>query len=145
MAAGACGALCRAAAALTRRAQAEFAKKKAIPATKDVNKDHLGPVIMCELGAKVAVVLTTPTRIRLLCALTRVDRCVATGLQLDATGGIVREGGEEVRARARTRFQGADCVFRSTCTSLWCTSCRLRRAAGASSRPCSSPTRGPSR
>lgn len=63
---------------------------------------------MCDIGAEVAVALTTATRMRLLCALQRVaNRRVSTGLQLDATGGIVREGGVEVRARARSLLSWA--------------------------------------
>ena len=69
-----------------------------MPADKKQNKDHLGPVIMLDLSSPVAVALTTPTRIRLMCSLQNVDRSLRVGFQMDATGGIVAENGEEARA-----------------------------------------------
>lgn len=41
--------------------------------------------------------MTTPNRIKLLCALQTVDRSLRTGLQIDTTGGIVRQGSTEAR------------------------------------------------
>ena len=74
------------------RSQAELAVKKALPL-----KPHLGPVILCDMSSPMAVVLTTPNRIDFLGSLHTVDRILRTGLQLDATGGIVRQDGVDVR------------------------------------------------
>ena len=73
-------------------AQAELATKKAMPA-----KPYLGPIILCDVSSPMAIVLTTPNRIDFLANLHKVDRLLRSGLQLDATGGIVREDGVDVR------------------------------------------------
>ena len=66
-------------------------------------KPHLGPIILTDVSSPVSVVLTTPNRIDFLCGLHKVDRLLRSGLQMDATGGIVRQDGVDVRGSLYAR------------------------------------------